>query len=106
MKQTNIALKTLAMKARVYNKIRTFLYKQRLENIKDKTKIEFFDEIFQMNHETHWELISYKRKRQDAAELVKKRLNSPQTKSMKKKLLGRKKTSKEEYLKKNLGVSE
>ena len=32
------------------------------------------------------ELSAYKRKRQDKADLLEKRLNSPQTKSMKKKL--------------------
>lgn len=62
-------LKTLAMKARVYNKIRTFLYKQHLDKIPQKTKIEFFDEIFKMNHETHWELIAYKKKRKRKAKL-------------------------------------
>lgn len=86
MKQTNTALKTLAMKARVYNKIRTFLYKQRLENIKPQSKIDFFDQIFQMNHETHWELIAYKKKREDKAALLKQRQAAPLTKSMKKKL--------------------
>lgn len=79
-------LKTLAMKARVYNKIRKFLYKQRLDKIPSESKVEFFDEIFALNHATHWELINYKRKRKAKSELLKKRLASPQTKSMKKKL--------------------
>ena len=86
MKQTNTALKTLAMKARVYNQIRKDLYKKRLDQIKDKEKIEFFDKVFQLNHETHWELIAYARKRQDAAKLLKERQAAPQTKSMRKKL--------------------
>lgn len=86
MRQTSVALKTLAMKARVYNKIRTFLYKQRLENIPEKSKTEFFDEIFQMNQQTHWELIDYKRKRKAQEKLKQKRLAAPPTKSMKKKL--------------------
>src|SRR5688572_27510843 len=86
MKQQTIALKTLAMKARVYNKIRIFLYKQLLEKIPDQSKIDFFNEIFEMNRATHWELIDYKRKRKDQKKLKEKRLAAPPTKSMKKKL--------------------
>lgn len=86
MKQTSVALKTLAMKARVYNKIRTFLYKHHLERIPDQSKLQFFDEIFEMNRQTHWELIDYKRKRKAAKELKEKRQAAPPTKSMKKKL--------------------
>lgn len=74
------------MKARVYNKIRTFLYKKQLDKITDKEKIEFFDEIYKENIITHWELINYKRKRQDKKELLQTRLTAPQTKSMMKKL--------------------
>lgn len=74
------------MKARVYNKIRTFLYKKQLDKITDKEKIEFFDEIYKENIITHWELINYKRKRQDKKELLQTRLAAPQTKSMMKKL--------------------
>lgn len=86
MKQNNIAMKTMAIKARVYNIIRTKLYKQRLDKIPDFAKIQFFNEIFEANLLAHNELTSYKCKRQDKAELLKKRLASPQTKSMKKKL--------------------
>lgn len=49
-------------------------------------KLEIFDEIFNMNHEIHWELNNYKTKRKDKRELLQKRLNSPQTKSMLKKI--------------------
>lgn len=69
MKQINIALKTLAMKARVYNYIRKTLYKKKLEQISDKEKIEIFDKIFAMNFETHWELNAYKNKRSYKAEI-------------------------------------
>lgn len=91
-------LKTMAMKARVYNKIRTFLYKKQLDKITDKEKIEFFDEIYKENIITHWELINYKRKRQDKKELLQIRLAAPQTKTMQKKL-SRKKVSLEDYKK-------
>jgi len=86
MKQKNIALKTLAMKARVYNKIRTFLYKQLLDKIPDQSKIDFFNELFEMNRQTHCELRDYKRKRKDQKKLMLERMAAPPTKSMKKKL--------------------
>ncbi len=86
MKQNKIALKTLAIKARVYNKIRTHLYKKRLDSIPDFAKIQFFDEIYEANRLAHNELNAYKSKRQDKAELLKKRQTAPQTKSMRKKL--------------------
>ncbi len=86
MKQNKIAMKTMAIKARVYNFIRKSLYNQYLENISEKTKIELFDKIFGLNKEAHWELIRYKQKRQDKSELLKQRLAAPQTKSMEKKL--------------------
>ena len=86
MKQNKIALKTLGIKARVYNRVRTYLYKKRLESISEKDKVEFFNELFQLNHEAHWELNNYKQKRKDQADLLKKRLASPQTKSMLKKI--------------------
>lgn len=58
-------LKTLAMKARVANQIRKTLYKKRVDQITDKEKIQIFEEIFQLNSLMHWELIAYKRKRQE-----------------------------------------
>lgn len=86
MKQNKIALKTLGIKARVYNTIRTFLYKKRLENISVVEKVNFFDDLFKLNHEAHWELNNYKQKRKDQTNLLNKRLTSPQTKSMLKKI--------------------
>lgn len=64
MKQNKVALKTLAIKARVYNQIRTDLYKKRLDKITEKEKIAFFDKIFELNREAHNELNAYKAKRQ------------------------------------------
>lgn len=55
--------KTLAIKARIANQIRTDLYKKRLENISEKEKIELFDKWFEINHTSHWLLNSYKAKR-------------------------------------------
>lgn len=69
MKQESIALKTLGIKARVYNQIRTKLYKKRLESFSTAEKAEFFDIIFNLNHEAHWELNAYKSKRKDKAKL-------------------------------------
>ena len=86
MKQNKVAMKTMAIKARVYNKIRTFLYKKRLDSIPEFSKIQFFDEIFEANRLAHNELNAFKSKRQAKAELLKTRLAAPQTKSMKKKL--------------------
>jgi hypothetical protein len=82
MKQIRIALKTLAIKARVYNQIRQAFFKGRMrrwqqeETLKSFTpedKIKFFDELFAMNWEAHWELNDYKRKRQDKAEILRLR---------------------------------
>lgn len=73
MKQEKVALKTLAIKARVYNRVRTFLFKQQLEKIPDQTKIDFFNELFLLNHDAHWELVAYKEKRQKKAEIQKLR---------------------------------
>lgn len=86
MKQQNIALKTLGIKARVYNQIRTQLFKKRLEDITPEEKLAYFNGIFQLNLEAHRELNDYKQKRKDKAELLKTRLAAPQTKSMMKKL--------------------
>lgn len=63
-KETKIALKTMAMKARVYNYIRTELYKKKLEQITPAEKQRIFDEIFARNKATHWELNFYKDKRE------------------------------------------
>ncbi len=78
--------KTLAMKAKLANHIRKTLYKKHLPNLSNEDKIAMFDQIFGLNLQMHWELNAYKQKRKDKAELHKKRLAAPQTKSMKKKL--------------------
>ena len=66
--EQRIALKTMAMKAKVANYIRKSLYKKRLEQISSTDKITIFDTIFQMNHEMHYELKAYKQKRETKAE--------------------------------------
>jgi len=53
------------MKARVYNRIRTLLYKKQIDKISLEEKVKMFDEIFGLNLETHWELNNYKQKRKD-----------------------------------------
>lgn len=86
MKQNKIALKTMAIKAKVANYIRKTFYKKRWEDLKIGERDQILKEIFDLNHLMHWELISYKQKRQDKTALYQKRLQAPQTKSMKKKL--------------------
>lgn len=65
MKQNNIALKTLAIKARMTNHIRKTLFKKDLDKISNEEKVLFFNEVYKINNETHWELISYKHKRKE-----------------------------------------
>lgn len=74
MKNNSVSLKTMAIKARVYNKIRTSLYKKRLDQISPQDKIKLFDEWFNENYLAHWELNDYKKKRQDKAALYKARV--------------------------------
>ena len=69
MKQHSIALKTMAIKARVYNQIRTDLYKKHNDSLSKEQKIEFFDKWFTLNHNAHWELVDYKRKRERKSEI-------------------------------------
>lgn len=80
----SVASKTLAIKARVYNQIRTDLYKKLQEDdgspsyrphrdwlvknkgysmLTDKEKLELFDKWFNLNKEAYTELNNYKRKR-------------------------------------------
>lgn len=59
----------MGIKARVYNFIRTSLYKKRLDQISSAEKIGLFDQIFALNHEAHWELNAYKSKRKRKAEI-------------------------------------
>ena len=58
MKEIKISLKTLAIKARVYNQI------------KEEDKVKFFDKWFQLNYDAHWELNNYKTKRKEKARIV------------------------------------
>lgn len=96
MKQNKIAMKTMAMKAKVANFLRTKLYgysnndyqikynkKKSISEIDSKA---FLEELFPLVHEMNSELGGYKRKRQNKKALLEKRLASPQTKSMRKKL--------------------
>lgn len=62
-KQNAIALKTMAIKAKVANFIRKELYQKRLENFSEKEKIELFNQIFKLNYKMHWDLNNYKTKR-------------------------------------------
>lgn len=79
------------MKARVYNRIRTLLYKKQIDKISPEEKVKMFDEIFGLNLQTHWELINYKQKRRNKAQLYAERV--------KRGYKFKKKTSKEDYLK-------
>jgi hypothetical protein len=63
----------MGIKARVYNQIRTKLYKKQLDKITDTEKIEFFNEVFGLNILAHRELNRYKAKRQYKAEIQKLR---------------------------------
>lgn len=76
---------TLAIKARLANKLRKYFYKAQLEKFTQEAKIDLFNQLFQDVSIMHWELNDYKAKRKEKAELKKKRLASPQTKSMRKK---------------------
>lgn len=86
----SVAQKTLAMKARVYNQIRTILYKRNIDTFSLEEKQRIFDKIFGLNAETHWELIAYKQKRKDAKELFEARVARGYK--------FKKKTTKEHYL--------
>lgn len=68
-KNNKVALKTLAIKARIANQIRTDLYKKNLDKISEKEKIELFDKWFQINHTSHWLLNGYKAKRKYKKEI-------------------------------------
>lgn len=57
----------MAIKARVYNVIRKELYGKKLEEIPSKEKETFFDNLFNLNNEAHWELNFLKRKRKAKA---------------------------------------
>jgi len=83
MKQEKVALKSMAMKTRVFNNIHTLLHDVVKEKphyskypkrvLTDKEKIEAFDKIFNDYKESKAELNCYKYKRQSKAEIVKQR---------------------------------
>ena len=75
--------------------MRTKLYKKKSDNLSNSEKALLLDEILALNHQVHWELMDYKEKRKERAQLLKTRLASPQTKTMKKKLSGKKISLKE-----------
>lgn len=62
-------LTTMAIKARVANQIRTELYKKQPKEITDKEKLAFFDKVFDLNTEMHWELNFLKDKRKKQAKI-------------------------------------
>lgn len=83
----SVALKTLAMKARVYNQIRIKLYKKRIEDFSPEEKQKMFDEIFGLNAQTHWELIRYKQKRKDKKAIHDARVKRVQEENNKRRVL-------------------
>jgi len=99
MKQNRIALKTLAMKAKVANFLRTkfYGYSNREWDLKYKSKKsltefitkDFIDELYNEVQLMNEELRFYKQKRQNKAKLLEKRLAAYPTKTMIKKLRGK-----------------
>lgn len=89
MNSDKIALKTMAIKARVYNEIRKDLFHKLLEEnfyskykkyevlkyevLKDEDKIKLFNKWFELNKEAHRELDAYKSKRKYKAKVLKLR---------------------------------
>lgn len=82
MKQQTIASKTMAMKARVFNELRTALYGQikyrnrhigikykQITELSDEEKIEIYDRMLLSLLESHWELNDYKAKRKEKARI-------------------------------------
>lgn len=101
MKQNKIAMKTMAIKARVANFLRTELYNysdnewaikynNKLKDIKSINKEEFFNKLYPLVQEMHSELNNYKKKRRYKNFIYQNRINSPQTKSSIKKLTPKK----------------
>ena len=87
-KENQIALKTMAIKARVANLIRTNLYEfgttdweikyRNKKKLTEADKIRIFDMIFAANAEMHSELNSYKQNRKFKAKVEKLRLEKSQ----------------------------
>lgn len=81
MKNNNVALKTMAMKAKVANFLRKSFYKTKIKPeggygktlITDEEKLKLFDVIWAMSQEMHRELNAYKWKRQHKAAIQKAR---------------------------------
>lgn len=73
MKNINVSLKTMGIKARVTNVIRVDIYNKKLDRINDKEKIELFNKWFSLTKEAHIELNNYKAKRKYKAEVKKLR---------------------------------
>lgn len=82
---TSVANKTMAIKARVYNIIRTDLYKKiikettytkyrKIKALTDKDKLELFEKWFLLNQEAHKELNNYKEKRKYKSKIQKERV--------------------------------
>jgi hypothetical protein len=68
-KEFKVALKTLAIKARVFNVFRVKFFNKKLEEFTEKEKVEVFNELFSQVKEAHNELNNYKRKRQYKAKI-------------------------------------
>lgn len=69
MKNINVSLKTMGIKARVTNVIRVDIYDKRLDRINDTEKIELFNKWFLLTKEAHTELNNYKAKRKYKAKV-------------------------------------
>lgn len=98
----SIASKTMAMKARVFNQIRTDIYQKHIEEsfktrfrnekiLTEKEKLELFDKWFKLAKEEDSELYFYKRKRRSKAKIYKERMERGYN--------FKKKVSKQEYQK-------
>lgn len=88
--------KSMAMKARVANQIRTALYKKPID-IPDKEKITLFNQIYNWNRDMHWELLAYKDKKKKKAKVQAERVARGYK--------SKKKTPLADFQKKNLEIS-
>jgi hypothetical protein len=91
-KEIQTALKTMAMKARVANLIRTTLFEfgttdweikyRNKKKLTEEDKIRIFDMIFEANKEMHDELNAYKQNRKFRAKVEKLRLEKQNLKKV------------------------
>lgn len=91
-KEHKIALKTMAMKARLVNFLRTELYGYSNNNyaiqykgkkpITDEVKIKTFDEMYKILNEVNTELVLYKLKRKRRSEIERLRNEKKLEKSL------------------------